>query len=98
MYSWVAPGPPWSSKILTVGLLPTRFVQTLKMPFGVLIGIIFTPPDRTSSRPVLSKYTDAGAGADDATGGVSRADEHADVAMTALRDSARRFMATPSFG
>ena len=26
------------------GLLPTRFVQTLNVPFGVVIGIIRTPP------------------------------------------------------
>src|SRR5262245_45365429 len=28
----------------------------LKVPFGVVIGISFTPPVRRSSRPVLSKY------------------------------------------
>jgi hypothetical protein len=57
-----------------------------------LIGIIFTPPDRTSSRPVLSKYADVGAVADDAAGGVAGADEHADVAMAALSHNVRRFM------
>jgi hypothetical protein len=30
--------------------LPMRLVQTRKVPFGVLIGIIFTPPVSTSSR------------------------------------------------
>ena len=34
------------------GLLPIRFVQTLKVPRGVVIGIIRTPPDSTSGFPV----------------------------------------------
>jgi hypothetical protein len=55
MYSCVQPGPPWSSSTLMRGLLPVRFVQTWNVPFGVEIGIIFTPPESTSSRPVLSK-------------------------------------------
>jgi hypothetical protein len=42
------------------GLLPVRFVQTVNVPFGVAMGIRFTPPDSTSSRPVLSKYEPAG--------------------------------------
>jgi hypothetical protein len=37
------------------GLFPVRFVQTLKIPLGVLTGIILTPPENTSSRPALSK-------------------------------------------
>src|SRR4030095_7161846 len=56
MYSCVAPGPPCSSSTLMRGLLPVRFVHTLHVPFAVVIGIRFTPPDKTSSRPVLSKY------------------------------------------
>jgi hypothetical protein len=47
---------------LILGLLPTRFVQTLKFPLGVVIGTIFTPPDGTSSRPVLPKYDSTAAG------------------------------------
>ena len=54
-YSWVAPGPPWSSSTLAVGLLPTRFVQTRNSPFGVVIGIRRTPPDQASARLPLSK-------------------------------------------
>src|SRR5262245_46024165 len=56
MYSCVAPGPPCSSSTFMRGLLPVRFVHTLNVPAAVVIGIRFTPPDRTSSRPVLSKY------------------------------------------
>src|SRR5690242_4467585 len=75
------------------GLLPTRFVHTLNVPSGVLIGIIRTPPLSTSSRPVLSKYFDAvaGGGAATATAGVGcgagghsalrHADENATHAM-----------------
>jgi hypothetical protein len=44
---------------LIFGLLPTRFVQTRNCPFGVEIGIIRTPPLRTSVRPALSKYDEA---------------------------------------
>jgi hypothetical protein len=36
--------------LLFFGLLPTRFVQTLKVPLGVLIGIILMPP--VAGRPV----------------------------------------------
>jgi hypothetical protein len=32
------------SSTFIFGLLPTRFVQTLKVPLGVLIGIILMPP------------------------------------------------------
>jgi hypothetical protein len=42
------------------GLLPVRLVQTVNVPFGVAMGIRFTPPDSTSSRPVLSKYEPTG--------------------------------------
>src|SRR5262249_7932201 len=56
MYSCVAPGPPCSSSTFIVGLLPTRLVQTLNVPFGVAIGIIFTPPVNTSSRPAEARY------------------------------------------
>src|SRR5262249_19742725 len=56
MYSCVAPGPPCSKSTLIRGLLPVRFVQTVKVPFGVVMGIRFTPPVSTSSRPALSKY------------------------------------------
>jgi hypothetical protein len=35
---------------LDAGVLPTRLVQTWKAPFGVCMGIIFTPPLTTSSR------------------------------------------------
>src|SRR6185295_11377813 len=62
MYSCVAPGPPCSSSTFIVGLFPVRLVHTLNVPFGVLIGIIFTPPASTSSRPELSRYADDAAG------------------------------------
>jgi hypothetical protein len=32
-----------------------NFLNTLNVPFGVVIGIILTPPLRTSLRPALSK-------------------------------------------
>ena len=54
-YSCVAPGPPCSSSTLVVGLLPTRLVQTWNSPYGVLIGIIRTPPESRSIRPVVSR-------------------------------------------
>jgi len=40
---------------LHCGLLPSRFVQTLKDPEGVSIGTIRTLPEMMSSRPELSK-------------------------------------------
>ena len=43
-YSWVAPGPPWSSRRRMRGLLPNRFVQTLNVPCGVRMGMSRTPP------------------------------------------------------
>ena len=45
-----------------VGLLPTRLVQTLKLPFGVEMGIIRTPPVNTSLRPALLNQAAGGAG------------------------------------
>jgi hypothetical protein len=60
---------------LILGLLPTRFVQTLKVPLGVVIGTIFTPPDSTSSRPVLSKYDSTGAGTSEADVGVAECEQ-----------------------
>jgi hypothetical protein len=45
--------------------LPTRFVHTLNVPFGVVIGIIRTPPVHRSFLPMWSKYeviVDVGAG------------------------------------
>jgi hypothetical protein len=51
MYSCVAPGPPCSNSTFIDGLFPVRLVHTLNVPLGVPIGIIFTPPVRTSSRP-----------------------------------------------
>ena len=52
-----------NNRTLMRGLLPTRLVQTLNEPFGVVIGINRTPPVDASSRPVLSKYDDDAAGA-----------------------------------
>src|SRR6202035_634517 len=55
-YSCVAPGPPCNSSNLIRGLLPMRLVQTLNFPLGVWTSMIFTPPLKTSARPVLSRY------------------------------------------
>src|SRR4051794_2685681 len=55
-YSCVAAGPPCSSSIFSRGLLPARLVHTRKSPLGVLTGIIRSPPEMRSARPVLSRY------------------------------------------
>src|SRR6476619_1973956 len=91
MYSCVAPGPPWSRRTLIDGLLPVRFVHTLNVPFGVVIGIVFTPPLNTSSRPVLSKYDAAAEGrAFSAGGGVAAGVPHAMAnAAVAIRQISR---------
>lgn len=47
MYSCVIAGPPCRSNTLMRGLLPIRFVQTLNLPTGVSMGIIFMPADST---------------------------------------------------
>jgi hypothetical protein len=39
---------------LSAGLFPIRFVHTLKVPNGVVIGIILTPPEKASGRFVRS--------------------------------------------
>ena len=62
-YSWVAAGPPCSRSTFMVGIVADAFRPDVESPFGVSIGIIFTPPLRTSSRPALSKYVETGAAA-----------------------------------
>src|SRR4030042_1493940 len=47
-YSWVAAGPPWSSRSLIRGFFPTRLVQTLNVPLGVRTGIFLIPPVLTA--------------------------------------------------
>jgi hypothetical protein len=61
-----------------------------------LIGIILTPPDRTSSRPAVSKYEDAAGAGDDAAPVVGGAAEHAPVAITTISHTVTRFM-QPAF-
>src|SRR5688500_11411670 len=56
MYSCVMAGPPCSSNTLIRGLLPNLFVHTLKVPTGVLMGIMRMPAVRTAESP-YSKYS-----------------------------------------
>ena len=78
---------------MIVGSLPTRFVQTRKVPFGVLIGIILTPPrEHVVAAGVIEVPRLPGAAADDAARSVVGAAEHAQVAMTTHSQNVRRFM------
>src|SRR4051794_21748648 len=70
------------------GLLPTRFVHTRNVPAGVVIGIIRTPPERTSPWPVVPKYVAATVGAPGPLAGADEARSHA--ASAAAAASARQ--------